>query len=100
MQTVLAAVAHENRELRVTSVPCFSVTAQERTRTSTGFNSHQALNLARLPIPPLARTRPETSDSEKGSDVSAGRITRVTASSMIKDVRLASWTDYLLSGVC
>ena len=25
-------------------------------RTSTGFNSHQALNLARLPISPRART--------------------------------------------
>ncbi len=28
--------------------------ARERTRTSTGFYSHQHLKLARLPIPPLA----------------------------------------------
>ncbi len=28
--------------------------AHERIRTSTGYNSHQALNLARLPIPPRA----------------------------------------------
>ena len=35
-------------------IVAFRLNARERTRTSTGFYSHQHLKLTRLPIPPLA----------------------------------------------
>ena len=50
------------------SVYCRAENARERTRTSTGYKSHQHLKLARLPIPPLAPSR------EGGQDTPAGRV--------------------------